>query len=307
MRHLFFFSIFLFNFQFSHSQNPSHFELHLTKGDSFNVEIIEASDTEQLVMGEEQKIKKTDSYSFLLSLDSLPTDSSYYFRATYKHFKSVFDRDDYSEVFDTDSISNTLNPEISFFRSLIGKSFFFEIDKTGNVLKFENLENIFRSSSIIELNQRSGVMLQKKYGSECIQNTVFSLKFPEEKKLQVNNWLIADTAYSGILKICDRSVIVTEETDSICNTTIKANILTDPNIHIKTNNVYIVYNMAGKQSGTVDLYRRSCFLKQSYQKQYISGSAGMKYSVNSGLAYTWPIKITNTITCKVTKINSHEE
>ena len=72
------------------SQNTLNVVLIMNPEDRYIYEVIDVSDTEQLVMGEEQQIKQTDMYSLILNVDSVLLDRSIRFKATYKHFRSEF-------------------------------------------------------------------------------------------------------------------------------------------------------------------------------------------------------------------------
>ena len=282
-----------------HPQDLGILLLQLAPGDSFVWEINETSDTEQYVMGEEQKIKQIDDYTYVLDVLSISENGNIKFKATYKHFSSVFDRDNYIDRFDTDSLISENNIEANYFKSLAGKSFLFEVDRKGHVLSFSGLENIFKTSENIEIDSVSANVIQKKFAEESIQNILFAVKYPKHDSLQ---WHIADTFTSGILYIQNNRYSLKDKLPNTYEVLYHADIFTNSDKNVKAGNVFISYELAGKLSGIIEADKETGFMKSFECKRYIEGSAGMKYSPNSDHAYTWPIKITNTVTCKVNKI-----
>jgi hypothetical protein len=283
------------------SQNTLNVVLNMNPEDRYIYEVIDVSDTEQLVMGEEQQIKQTDMYSLILNVDSVLSDKSIHFKATYKHFRSEFESDNYREYFDTDSLYSTDNPEANYYKSLIGKSFYFHVNKKGRVLSFLGLDSVFKAEKDIEIDTSSVKMLQKKFGRESIQNILFAFKY---SSTDTTEYSASDTIPSGILNIYNRQFSFVKEALESNEIKYSAVIFTDSEKSMKIGNVYISYEMGGKLSGIIETDKTSNFTKKVHYKQFISGSAGMKYSINSDHAYTWPIKITNTITGTVAKITT---
>ncbi len=282
------------------AQTGTKLELNLKTGETFFVENNIVSVTEQEIMNEKQIIKKNEFSSYLfLVLDK--TSNNYYIQIIYKRLRTEIETQNQIDIIDTDSINDS-SALGEFYSSLINKSFYLDITSNGKILTIDSLNSLFNLDSIEGLDENTKIMLSKQFGEEAISNMPFFTQFSKNIIQEKESWFFQDTTRFNIFNIYNTKQTlqeITKETYLIKKT---SDIYTDKNENLNINNIFINYKMKGNSVGSLVLFKNSCMKKESVSKQYVSGIAGMKYSENSENSYTWPIKITNTITVKAHKI-----
>lgn len=289
----------LINFHLS-SQDYSKLKLKLDVGDSYLYEVNESSNTEQLVMGEEQRHLQNDSYSIMLDVINISADSIIKIKATYKHFSSSFEDGGYLEGFHTDSLKENPSSVAEYFKSICGKSFQVELKNSGHIISFSNLDYIFKPQEHLEFDSISMNMLKSKFAEESFQNILFAIKYPSKDS---QRWFISDTVPNGILNVYKREYQLKDSGNSFGTYLYTANIFTHPETSVKAGNVYISYDMSGNLAAHIKTNVQTGIIKEFRCSQKFKGYASMKYSAGSDHAYSWPIEISNTIIATVTKIN----
>jgi len=289
------------NITFGFSQTAVELKLNLKKGDTYIIENNIISETIQDIMGEKQEIKKNDFFQYYFSVVKQTSDSSYYIKITYKRFKSIIEAQNQIEIFDTDSINDN-SPLSRFFLSFINKSFYFETNLKGKILKIDSFDNVFNLDLIKDLDENTKEVLKKQFGKKAIKEMTLTSRFPVKKIQEKETWSFNDTVNINILNIFNSIHKLQEITKDTYIVNRTAEIFTDKNKSLKINNIFINYDMTGKSVGSDVLFKNSCMIKESVTTQHISGTVGMKYSESSETAYTWPIEITNKIFVKAYKI-----
>ncbi len=292
------------------SQNNINLKLTLSIGDKYLIERELNSVTTQDVMGEIQIIKKNDSSFYDFEIINKPTDSSYYIKITFKRIKSDFTVTDETIGFDTDSIDAEIEDLLeNLFISFIDKDIYFLVTDKGKHIRTDSLEQLYRSFETMHGSDSETVNLFKKMINKDFFKTLIPLSvFPDNKKIKLNDsWVNTDTSFTGILKTVYENYVLDKVTEDSYNFSIYSDIETDKNTAISSNNIFLFYDLTGTIQGTEICDIETCMLISSKISQNASGDVSMKYVESSDPAYTWPIRIQNTIKTKVTKINSNED
>lgn len=290
------------------SQQNINLQLVLEKGDKYSIERELNSVTTQVVTGETQIIKKTDSSLYEFEIIEKPTDSTFYIKIAYKRFKTIIEAKEETNSFDTDNIKDEENPLEKLYLSLTGNDIYCLISDKGRHIRTDSLDAFYESfESVTGSDAETLNSFKDMFNVNALKDLIPIVSFPD-KDIKLNeSWTLADTSSTGILNFMNKRYTLKKVKDDsyiiVCN----SDIQTDKNKILPLKNVFLIYDLTGTMQGTEIRDYESCMLVQSDITQDASGIVSLKYNKNSEPAYTWPIQIQNIIKTKVTKINSNEE
>lgn len=289
------------------SQNNISLKLILSIGDKYLIERELNSITTQDVMGEIQIIKKNDSSLYEFEIVDKPSDSSYYIKIAFKRFKTIIEAKGEKNSFDTDTVKEE-NPLEDLYLSLINNNLYFLISDKGRHIRSDSLEHFYASfDSVSDTDKETLSTFKNMFNENTLKNLIPGILFPDKKVNLNESWTFPDTSSSGILQIINKKYTLGKITNNSYIIINRSDLETDKNKTLALNNVFLIYDLKGTMKRTGSYNSETCMLIQSNISQDASGNVSLKYVENSGSAYTWPIRIQNTIKIKVTKTNSNED
>jgi len=283
------FSLF-FIFQINFSQNKIKLELNLHEGDEYIATTKLHSTSEQKVNGETQIVKKEIKNKYRLKILKSNSDSSFYIKLTYTKFHNAFYFNDEIIIFDSDSIGKKdfQQQDTSFLN--IGKGANFCISKHGKIL-------IIDSITFINSEKRN---------KEDIKKIIKAFFIPLPRKSIIKNdfWFSSDTIKEDILNIQNKKYIFTNSTNNTFIINNIAKISSDKTKFKKARNLFIFYNIKGTEKGKIVLDKKTCMINKKDIIQSSLGKSEVKYSNNSGIIFSSPLKIEYVYSIKTKKMKN---
>ena len=275
------------------SQEKISLQLNLQEGNEYISTYKLASSSFQKVYGEQQSVKKNTERKISFKILPPITDSTFYIKATLLKTRYVFDINQDIMVWDSDSFNN--NDIILQDASLknIGEGYNFEITKKGRII---SVNKITLRNYAEEKN--------KLFNSNEIINDLktFFITLPNKNITNDDFWISNDTIFGEILNIYSIKNTFSASTDSTYILNNFAEISSNKNKAKLINTLHIYFNIKGKHQAETILNKESCMV---YEKKIIETSTGkseIKYSKDSGVIYTSPIKIEKIISIKTIKL-----
>jgi len=278
--------------QISFSQNKVNLELNLQDEDEYLITTKLLSTSEQEVYGEMQTVKKEIEDKYKLKILNTASDSSFYIKLTFTKFRNIFYINDEIIVIDSDSTEtqNFSLQDSSFLN--IEKGFNFEISKHGNILSIDSI-------TFINSKRKNKAELKR-----IIAN--FFIPFPKGK-LNLNDfWISNDTIKGNILNIYNKKYIFTKSTDSTFIIDNTAKLSSENNLYKTAADLFIFYYMEGNGNGEIILDKKTGMIIKKNIIQSSSGKSEVKYSKDSGIIFSSPLKIENIISIQTKKISNNE-
>ena len=304
MRYTFFFLLLSFCLHLSvFSQNTFHLKYNFNTGDSYLVKTKTISDSEQKINGKSMKIIDEYFLNYYFNIIS-KKDTAFLTEIKFKNIITKINHDNFSLLFHSDSVNNEVSEQ---YHSFLSKKLKFSLSSSGILFQKDSLNSLFPDSADYQAKKLFNTAVNRKI-NELLP---VQIHFPPKSIQLKESWTVNDTISTGMFYVFDKNYTL----DSVKNSKIylseKAKIFSDKNKPVKTEKVYISYDVSGTNTGNFILDKKSGIITEGKIIQKIKGTANLHYTKTGEAAYTWPINFTNTIYVKTEKIsnktNSNEQ
>lgn len=279
--------------------------------------------------GEKYKIRQTIEQKIVQTLEAQNTESNQSMNMEYTYDVTEVDQQGVATItttfdklivnisgggesfqYDSSKEDNGTNPLGSVYKGIIGKSITMKIDKQGDVVDIQGVDNMM-SELINSLNlqdaqakETAQQLLEQNFGDEALRDSFSKVTkvYPPENTKVGESWEDTQTLNMGYpIVVNSKYTLKEDQKDYLAidmNSEIKSNANTEP---MDIMGLRARYDLSGNQSGSFKLNKNSGIAESGSSTQKIVGSIIFEPSDIAPQGITMPLTIDAKTSFKMTK------
>ena len=278
--------------------------LDLEVGDDYTLEIINDQYIQQTVMGNAQTIDQTIGYTYRQEVLDRSEDGIYTIEVTYERVVYEQASPMGSIAYDSQDPPENIAPQAIGFAATTGKSFTMTMNQQGKVLAVMGVDSLIDQifeevSAQRSIDPQMRLTLKQQFGESSIKSNMTTLSgyYPEKPIKVGEHWEVVEDRKATTALHLETDYVLSKAEDGVLTLGAKSEITPIEGAPpTKMGEMELSYQLAGQQSGILQVNRSTGLLKEGTLTQNLSGNISMRGGSMGEME--WPILIETKILIK---------
>ncbi|MEM8524007.1 MAG: DUF6263 family protein [Bacteroidota bacterium] len=238
------------------------------------------TETNIAVMGMDQKVVMDQSTEQEYDIQKVNDDGSMDIKLTTLSMKMEQVNPMMSMTFDSENPDkNEPADMVKGMKALVGKEYTLKMSPQGKILELETEGGAFSGAfDNLPNGEAMEEQMEAQFGTATIKQSMSQMTgfFPEEPVKVGDTWMKSNKIESGMAMVVETTYILKERKDGIAYIDFSAKVTTDPEADgIEMMGMQMKYDLAGTQSGTIQVDEKTGWTKKTKGKQEMKGKMNM--------------------------------
>lgn len=269
--------LFAFALLISANAQKVKLQLNLIKGQTYNQTMSSVVSANQTINGKTMDMNMTISGRMSNKVIDI-RKSIFDIEVKYESMTMTMNMQDSIREFSSEKANDT-SVYSTLMHSIIGKSFFIRMTKTGEIKEIKNIDSIFTKmlDKMPHFSQAEKqhilAMIKQSFGEKSFKGSLEmgSHIFPGTKVSKGDTWIINTKMESGFIGRVETTYQLKEINDSFCTISGVSKITSSENDSMVMSGMTMKFNMTGTSTLNIKTYKKSGWIKEATINRNSSG------------------------------------